>query len=114
VGEQCPDRAEPAVNRAFSRRSPPAAVHTGGGSHSLRNRLGIEHDDLVKIINAVTLLIVIAGGVNWALVGIFDLDVVTVLYGNASLMARVAYGVIGLSAVWQFGVLLVRLTPKGN
>lgn len=76
---------------------------------------------MTKIINAITLLIVIVGGVNWALVGIFDFDLVTALYGNgihetatSSLTARVAYVLIGLSAVWQTGVLLRRLTPKGG
>ncbi len=74
---------------------------------------------MVKIINVITLLIVIIGGVNWALVGIFDFDLVTALYGNgthetatSSLTARIAYVVIGVSAVWQLGVLLTRLTPK--
>jgi uncharacterized membrane protein YuzA (DUF378 family) len=67
---------------------------------------------LIKIINAITLLIVIAGGLSWALVGVFDFDLVTALYGNGTLTARIAYAVIGLSAVWQLGVLLTRLTPR--
>jgi len=73
---------------------------------------------LIKSINAITLLIVIVGGINWAIVGIFDFDVVTALFGTAtaesappSATARVSYVIIGLSAAWQFGVLLRRLAP---
>ena len=74
---------------------------------------------MIKSLNAITLLILIAGGVNWAIVGIFDFDVVTVLFGNGpaetgsrALAARAAYLVIGLAALWQFGALWNRLTPK--
>ena len=74
---------------------------------------------MIKILNAITLLVLIAGGLNWAIVGIFDFDVVTALFGTdphetarSSATARVAYILIGLSALWQIGALLRRLTPN--
>jgi uncharacterized membrane protein YuzA (DUF378 family) len=66
-----------------------------------------------QAISALTLLLLIVGGINWALVGLFDFDLVTTVLGTLpnspepSTPARIIYALIGLSAVWQ-GILLVR------
>jgi uncharacterized membrane protein YuzA (DUF378 family) len=55
----------------------------------------------MKAINLVTLLLVIVGGLNWGLVGLFDFDLVAALFGAGSLLARIVYVLVGISAVWQ-------------
>ena len=52
-----------------------------------------------KTIHMVAFLLLVVGGLNWLLVGIFDLNVVNLL-GDA--IARVAYILIGASAVYVF------------
>lgn len=47
----------------------------------------------------VLLVILIIGGLNWGLVGFFDYDLVASIFGAASTMARVVYGIVGVSAV---------------
>jgi uncharacterized membrane protein YuzA (DUF378 family) len=76
---------------------------------------------LIKIINAITLAIIIFGGINLAIVGLFDFDVIKTLWGEGSAetdpgsaTAHAAYILIGLAAAWQIGVLLRSLTPKGG
>ncbi len=56
----------------------------------------------MKALNLITLLLVIVGGVNWGLVGLFQFDLVAALFGgqNAAL-ARLVYILVGASAVWQ-------------
>ena len=47
---------------------------------------------------ALTLLII--GGLNWLLVGIFQFDLVAFIFGSsAALLSRVVYSVIGLCAL---------------
>ncbi len=55
----------------------------------------------MRAINLVTLLLVIVGGLNWLLVGLFDFDLVAALFGEMSTLSRIVYVLVGLSAVWQ-------------
>ena len=52
-------------------------------------------------LNIVTLALIIVGGLNWGLVGLFGFDLVAAIFGDASLLARAVYVLVGLSAVWQ-------------
>ncbi len=55
----------------------------------------------MKAINILTLVLVIVGGLNWGLVGLFDFDLVATIFGAGSLLARLVYVAVGLSAIWQ-------------
>jgi uncharacterized protein len=55
----------------------------------------------MKAMNVVTLLLVIVGGLNWGLVGLFSFDLVAALFGSGSLPSRIVYILVGLSAAWQ-------------
>lgn len=46
---------------------------------------------------AMTLLIV--GGVNWGLVGLFNFDLVATLFGVMSPVSRIVYTLVGISAL---------------
>jgi len=52
----------------------------------------------------ITLLLAIVGGLNWGLVAIggYNMDAVANLFGGVdSGLARIVYGLVGLSALWQ-------------
>jgi uncharacterized membrane protein YuzA (DUF378 family) len=55
----------------------------------------------MKFINILTLVLVIVGGLNWGLVGLFDFDLVAVIFGWGSVFSRLVYTLVGLSAAWQ-------------
>lgn len=56
----------------------------------------------MKAVNVLTLVLLIVGGLNWGLVGLFQFDLVAALFGGQeALLARVVYTLVGLSAVWQ-------------
>jgi uncharacterized protein len=48
---------------------------------------------------AMTLLII--GGLNWAMVGLFDVDIVATLFGAGSPATRITYIVVGLAALYS-------------
>ena len=60
----------------------------------------------MRIVNIVTLILVIVGGLNWGLVGLFDFDLVATLFGEMSSLSRIVYILVGASALWQVGPLL--------
>ena len=52
-------------------------------------------------INKIALALLIVGGVNWGLVGIFQFDLVAWLFGGqGSLFSRIIYTLIGLAGLW--------------
>ena len=55
----------------------------------------------MKILNVVTLILVIIGGLNWGLVGAFGFDLVAAIFGPMSAISRIVYVLVGLSALWQ-------------
>lgn len=55
----------------------------------------------MKFISIFTLILVIVGGLNWGLVGLFSFDLVAAIFGVGSGLARIVYTLVGLSAAWQ-------------
>ena len=60
----------------------------------------------MRLINLVTLALVIVGGVNWGLVGLFGFDLVAAIFGEMSALSRLVYILVGASALWQLVPLI--------
>lgn len=57
----------------------------------------------MKKLNALdwlALVLVIVGGLNWGLVGLFQFDLVAKIFGAMSVLSRIVYGLVGLAAVY--------------
>jgi len=52
-------------------------------------------------MNSLTLVLVIVGGLNWGLVGLFGFDLVAAIFGAGTALVRLVYILVGLSAAWQ-------------
>lgn len=58
----------------------------------------------MKALNLITLALLIIGGINWGLVAMegHEMDFVANMFGgDDALGARLVYGLVGLSALWQ-------------
>ena len=55
----------------------------------------------MKLLNLITLILLMVGGLNWGLVGLLNFDLVAALFGAGSILARIVYILVGLSALWQ-------------
>jgi len=47
----------------------------------------------------IALVLLVVGGLNWGLVGLFNFDLVATIFGAMSVLARIVYVVVGISAV---------------
>ena len=47
----------------------------------------------------LAMILTIIGGINWGLVGAFDFDLVAFLFGSMSILSRIVYILVGLSAL---------------
>ena len=46
------------------------------------------------------LILVIVGGLNWGLIGLFNYDLVAMIFGNMSFLSKLVYDLVGLSALY--------------
>ena len=61
------------------------------------------------IANIIALSLIIAGAINWLLVGIFSWNLVTWIFG-VGVFTRIIYVIIGLAGIWMLVQLIVRRT----
>ncbi len=66
----------------------------------------------MRALNTITLLLVIVGGLNWLLVGAFGFDLVAAIFGPMSVLSRIVYVLVGISALVQIGSLVQTASAK--
>ena len=54
----------------------------------------------LKPLDFAALILVIVGGLNWGLVGLFGFDLVATIFGPMSILSRIVYTLVGISAVY--------------
>jgi len=54
----------------------------------------------MRALDAIVAVLLIVGGLNWGLVGIFDFDLVAAIFGAGSALSNIVYTVVGLCAVY--------------
>jgi len=58
-------------------------------------------------VERVALALVIIGALNWLLVGLFRFDLVASIFGGqAALISRLIYTVIGIAGIWAISLLV--------
>ena len=58
------------------------------------------------MLDTVSLLLTIIGGINWLLVGVFQFDLGAWIFGGqAALISRIIYTIIGAAALWCITLL---------
>ena len=48
----------------------------------------------------IAFVLLVIGGLNWGLVGIFNFDLVAWVFGAGSIVARIVYILVAVSALW--------------
>lgn len=55
----------------------------------------------MKTFDVLVAILLVIGGLNWGLVGLFSFDLVASILGDMTLFSRLIYIVVGISAVYQ-------------
>lgn len=62
--------------------------------------------ETLRMFDKIALILLIIGGLNWGLVGIFSFDLIAWLFGGTgAILSRVIYIVVALCAVWCITLL---------
>lgn len=62
----------------------------------------------MKNLNAIdwlAIILVIVGGLNWGLVGIFKFNLVTAIFGDMSALSRIVFALVGVAAIYTAAIL---------
>lgn len=54
-----------------------------------------------RILDNILLALVIAGAVNWGLIGFFRFDLIAFIFGNMSWISRIIYALVGISGLYM-------------
>lgn len=54
----------------------------------------------MKVVDYTALALTIIGAVNWGLIGFFDFNLVSYLFGEMTLLSRIIYAVVGLCGLY--------------
>ena len=72
----------------------------------------------MKALNALAVVLVIVGGLNWGLVALAEFDLVAWLvgedFGQTNAASRIVYGLVGLAAVYGIAQLASRKTSTST
>jgi uncharacterized membrane protein YuzA (DUF378 family) len=72
----------------------------------------------MRIIDGIARLLIIVGGLNWGLVGIFKFDLVAWIcggldFGQTNAVSRIIYVAVGVAALYQLALLPSLLGGRG-
>ena len=55
----------------------------------------------MRTLDVIVAVLLVVGGLNWGLVGLFDFDLVETLFGSIPVIQKTVYVLVGLSAIYQ-------------
>ena len=55
----------------------------------------------LTIVDGVALLLLIVGGANWGSIALFQVDLVSSLFGVMSVATKIVYGLVAVAAVYM-------------
>lgn len=53
----------------------------------------------MQALKIITYILVLIGALNWGLLGAFGLDLVALIFGDMTVVARIIYILVGISAI---------------
>lgn len=60
----------------------------------------------LNVLDWIALILVIIGGLNWGLVGVFKFDLVKAIFGDMSVVSRIIYILVGVAALYMIYYLV--------
>ena len=66
-----------------------------------QNKKGGEYMQKMNGLDWVAVILVIIGGINWGLIGLFNFDLVAAIFGSMSALSKIIYDLVGLGALYM-------------
>lgn len=66
----------------------------------------------METLKKVALVFTIIGAIVWGLIGLFDFNLVEVIFGDGSVLSRVVYTIVGICGLINIGLLVQKFDFK--
>ena len=60
-------------------------------------------------LQKIALTFTIIGAINWGLIGLFDFNLVSAIFGDMTVLARIIYSIVGICGLINIGILFMDL-----
>ena len=57
-------------------------------------------------LQKIALVFTIIGAIAWGVIGIFDFNLVTFVFGNETILTKIVYILVGISGIINVGLLI--------
>lgn len=64
------------------------------------------------ILQKIALIFTIIGAIAWGIIGIFDFNIVTFIFGESTLLTQIVYIIVGVSGIVNIGLLFQNIYIK--
>ena len=54
----------------------------------------------MKALDYTVLTIILIGAINWGLIGFFDFDLVSTIFGQMTMLTRIIYALVGIGGLY--------------
>ena len=67
---------------------------------------------ILETLQKICLVITIIGAIVWGLIGLFDFNLVTTLFGEETIIPRIVYTIVGIAGLINIGILFDHIEEK--
>ena len=60
----------------------------------------------MKALDKIALALIIIGAINWGLIGLFKFNLVEMIFGNMTAIARIIYALVVISGLWGIKLIM--------
>lgn len=65
----------------------------------------------METLQKCALVVTIIGALNWGLIGIFDFNLVTFIFGDG-IITRIVYSLVAITGIINIGILFNHIKPE--
>lgn len=62
----------------------------------------------MSIIQKIALVVTIIGAINWGLIGFFEFNLVSFLFGEQTVLTRIVYALVCVTGLFNIALLFIR------
>ncbi len=66
----------------------------------------------METLQKIALIFTVIGAINWGLIGFFDFNLVTTLFGDGSMLTRIVYMIVGIAGIINIYTLFSHIESK--
>ncbi len=66
----------------------------------------------METLQKIALVFTVIGAINWGLIGFFDFNLVANLFGDASMLSRIIYMIVGIAGIINIYTLFSHIESK--